>query len=59
MKYDNELLIRARDYCDMVIDDIMTQDAGHYEIEAKRSLNKAMIEINNAIELLGYYNAEQ
>ena len=59
MKYDNELLIRAKDYCDMIIDDIMTQDAGHYENEAKRSLNKAIIEIDNAIKLLGYYNAEQ
>ena len=59
MKYDIELLIRARDYCDMTIDDIMTQDAGHYENEAHRSLSKAIIEINNAIELLGFYNAEQ
>jgi len=59
MEYDTELLFRARDYCDMTIDDIMTQDAGHYEIEAKRSLNKAMTEINNAIDLLTFYNAEQ
>lgn len=59
MKYDFELLERARDYCDMAIDDIMTQDAGRYETEAKRSLNKAIIEINNAIKLLGFYNAEQ
>jgi delta 1-pyrroline-5-carboxylate dehydrogenase len=59
MKYDIELLVRARDYCDMTIDDIMTQDAGHYETEAKRSLNKAITEINNAIDLLVFYNAEQ
>ena len=59
MKYDIELLIRARDYCDMTIDDIIAQDAGHYEIEAKRSLNKAITEINNAIDLLVFYNAEQ
>jgi len=59
MKYDFELLERARDYCDMTIDDIMEQDAGHYEIEAKRSLNKAITEINNAIDLLVFYNAEQ
>lgn len=59
MKYDIELLARARDYCDMTIDDIMTQDEGRYEIEAKRSLSKAIIEINNAIDLLTFYNAEQ
>ena len=59
MKYDIELLARARDYCDMTIDDIMTQDEGRYEIEAKRSLSKAIIEINNAIDLLTFYNAEE
>jgi delta 1-pyrroline-5-carboxylate dehydrogenase len=59
MKYDIELLTRARDYCDMTIDDIMAQDAGHYETEAKRSLSKAIIEINNAIDLLTFYNAEE
>jgi delta 1-pyrroline-5-carboxylate dehydrogenase len=59
MKYDFELLERARDYCDMTIDDIMTQDEGRYEIEAKRSLSKAIIEINNAIDLLTFYNAEE
>lgn len=58
MKYDIELLVRAQDYCDMTIDDIMTQDEGHYENEAKRSLSKAIAEINNAIDLLVSYNAE-
>ena len=58
MKYDIELLTRAQDYCNMIIDDIMTQDTGHYETEAKRSLNKAIVEISNAIDLLTFYNAE-
>lgn len=60
MKYELELLFRARDYCDMTIHDIESRDKNNrYENEARRSLYKAINEINNAIDVLVFFNAEQ
>ena len=53
MKDNIELLLRARDYCDMVIDEIdNNDDAGETGIEVRRELVSACMTIERAIELL-------
>lgn len=56
MKDNIELLLRARDYCDMVIDEIekrnQNDEAGRTDIEARRELGYAWKAITKAINLL-------
>lgn len=52
MKDNIELLSRARDYCDMVVDEIDNLDQGDAEIEVKRKLVSACMAIEEAIELI-------
>lgn len=57
MKDNIELLLRARDYCDMVIDGIDSLDHGdeteRAEMMARRELVSACMAIEEALKLLG------
>lgn len=56
MKDNIELLLRARDYCDMVIDeidDLDSRDEAGGGIEARRALVSACMAIEEALKLLG------
>lgn len=55
MKDNIELLLRARDYCDMVIDeidDLNSKDEAEKVMEVRRTLVSACMAIEEAIELL-------
>lgn len=53
MKDNIELLLRARDYCDMVIDGIDNLGQDDAKMEVRRKLVSACMAIEEALELLG------